>query len=256
MTSIPLAEPPSTPAPATRSREFWAGFRDTIPLVVGAVPFGIIFGALAVTNGLSPLAAIGMSLFVFAGSSQFIGSNLYGAGAALPLIVLTTFVVNVRHALYSATLAPYVRNLPHVWLVPLGFWLTDETFVIVARHYQEPGDVRYKHWYYFGSAIFMYVNWNVCTLIGIIAGQSIPDPARLGLDFALIVTFIGMVIPSITTRPILASVIAASIAALIFNPLPNNLGLMVAAIIGVIVGVVVENRLPAAETDTQKGVSA
>lgn len=235
---------PNTNAVPTRSHEFWLGFRDTIPLVVGAIPFGLIFGALAVTSGLSPIATIGMSLFVFAGSSQFIAVNMVAAGAAFPVIWLTTLVVNLRHALYSATLAPHVKHLPQTWLLPLGFWLTDETFVVVANHFQENEPTPYKHWYYFGSAIFMYVNWNIWTVIGIVAGQSIPDPGRFGLDFALIVTFIGMLIPMIKTRPIFASVIAASIAAVIFNPLPNNIGLLIAAVIGVIVGITVENLQP------------
>ncbi len=232
----------SAPIASTRAREFWLGFRDTLPLMIGASPFGLIFGVTAVTNGLSAWAAMGMSLFVFAGSSQFIAANLVAANAALPVIWLTTFVVNLRHALYAATLAPHMKHLPQTWVAPLGFWLTDETFVIVARRYQEPDETPYKHWYYFGSALFMYVNWNVWTLIGVIAGSSIPDPARLGLDFAMIVTFIGMVVPMITTRPILFSVITASVASVVFKPLPNNIGLLIAAILGVIAGVIVENR--------------
>ena len=229
MTPVTL---PTTGAVPTRSREFWLGFRDTIPMVIGALPFGLIFGALSITSGLSVGATMGLSLFVFAGSSQFIGVNLVAAGAAMPVIWLTTFVVNLRHALYSATLAPYAKKLPQTWLLPLGFWLTDETFVVVANHYQEGAESPYKHWYWFGSSIFMYVNWNFWTLIGIIAGQSIPDPSRFGLDFAMIVTFTGMVITMIKSRPILASVIAAGVASVVFKPLPNNIGLLIAAVIG------------------------
>lgn len=239
----------------TRSREFWAGSRDTIPMLVGAAPFGLIFGALAVTSGLSPVAAQAMSLFVFAGSSQFIGANLVATGALLPVIWLTTFVVNLRHALYSATLAPYVKRLPQIWLIPLGFWLTDETFVVVAKHYQEGAESPYKHWYYFGSAIWMYVNWNFWTFLGIVAGQRIPDPARFGLDFALIVTFIGMVIPMIKNRPILACVVTAGASAVLLNPLPNKLGLLIATVIGVVVGITVENQLPPEPAHTQETTS-
>jgi 4-azaleucine resistance transporter AzlC len=227
---------------STRGREFWRGFRDTLPLVIGAIPFGLIFGVTAVANGLSAWATIGMSLFVFAGSSQFIAANLVLTGAALPVIWLTTFVVNVRHTLYAATLAPYMKRLPQTWVAPLAFWLTDETFVIVARRYQQADQSRYKHWYYFGSAIFMYVNWNVWTVIGVVAGSGIPDPARLGLDFAMIVTFTGMIVPMITTRPILLSVITASAASVVFNGLPNNFGLLIAAIMGVIAGVLAERN--------------
>ncbi|MCK6579552.1 MAG: AzlC family ABC transporter permease [Anaerolineae bacterium] len=223
-------------------QEFIAGVRATLPLEIGAAPFGIIFGALAVTSGMSPAAAQGMSLFVFAGASQFIGVNLLAAGTALPVIVLTTFVVNLRHALYAATLAPHVRHLPQRWLAPLGFWLTDESFVVVANHYNEPGDPRHRHWFYLGSALLMYLNWQLWTLVGIIAGSAIPDPTRWGLDFAMIVTFIGMIIPTIKNHPMLAAVVTAGAVAALANPLPNKFGLILAALCGVAAGVIVEAR--------------
>src|SRR5688500_15945619 len=92
--------------------EFLRGVRDTLPLILGAIPFGIFFGVLAVAGGLSPAATMSMSLFVFAGSSQFIGARLVEQGVATSLIILTTFVVNLRHMLYSTTLAPHMRHLP------------------------------------------------------------------------------------------------------------------------------------------------
>ncbi|MBE0688533.1 MAG: AzlC family ABC transporter permease, partial [Anaerolineae bacterium] len=209
----------------TPRSEFWAGIRATIPLVVGAIPFGIIFGALAVTNGLSAAAALGMSAFVFAGASQFIAANMVAGQAAIPFIVLTTFVVNLRHALYAATLAPHVRHLSHRWLVPLGFWLTDETFVVVANRYMAADDSPHKHWFHLGSAVIMYTNWQLCTLVGVLTAQSIENPARWGLDFAMIVTFIGMLVPMIKTRPVLVAVVAAGLAAILGNGLDNRLGL-------------------------------
>src|SRR5258707_111019 len=99
----------------TRPSEFISGMRDTIPLEVGGIPFGIIFGALAVNSGLSPAAAMGFSLFVYAGSAQFIGANLVGQGVGIPLIVFTTFIINVRHTLYGATLAPHMKHLSQRW---------------------------------------------------------------------------------------------------------------------------------------------
>src|SRR5512145_399977 len=149
----------------TRRSEFIAGVKDTFPLVLGAIPFGIIFGAVAVTGGMSPAATIGMSVFVFAGSSQFVGAGLFGQGVGAGVIILTTFVLNLRHALYGASLAPYARNLSQRWLLPLGFWLTDETYAVVIRRYQQNDTSPYKHWYILGSSVFMYTNWQVCTII-------------------------------------------------------------------------------------------
>jgi 4-azaleucine resistance transporter AzlC len=229
---------------ATRRSEFLAGVRDTLPVDVGAIPFGFIFGTLAVNSGFSPLGAMGLSLFVFAGSSQFIGATLTGSGAALWVIVFTTFIVNLRHALYSATLSPHMKHLPQKWLLPLGFWLTDETFVIVVQRYNRDDNSPYKHWYHLGSSLLMYVNWSVCTLIGIVAGQAIPDLSNWGLDFAMYVTFIGMLIPLIKTRPVLLAAVVGGLSAVLFNGLPNQMGLIVAALLGVAAGVIAEYFYP------------
>jgi 4-azaleucine resistance transporter AzlC len=242
---------------STPRSELWAGIRDTVPLVVGAIPFGIIFGAVAVTSGISPAGAMAMSLFVFAGSAQFIATGLVSGGATLGVIVLTTFVVNLRHALYSASLAPYTKGLPQRWLLPLGFWLTDETYAIVIARYNQPDPSPYKHWYFLGSELFMYFNWNLCTYIGLRAGQLISeaDARRLGLDFAMVVTFIGIVLPTIKTRPVLVSVMVAGISAVIANPLPNKLGLMVAALLGVGAGLIAEN-MQSRSADPAEGSTA
>lgn len=236
--------PESPPLHRTPRAEFWAGFRATIPLVIGAIPFGFIFGATATLNKVSPTAAMAMSLFVFAGSSQFIAAQLVNGGATVFVIILTTFIVNVRHALYSATLAKHVKHLPQRWLLPLGFWLTDETFVTVITRYNEPDDSPNKHWYYLGSAVFMYVNWQVWTAVGLLTVGAVPTEtiARLGLEFALVATFIGMLIPLIKSRPAFLSTVSAGLAALAFNGLPNRLGLIVAALVGVAVGMIAEGR--------------
>lgn len=233
--------------PPTRRAEFWAGARNTIPLVVGAIPFGIIFGALGVTSGLSPLATLGMSLFVFAGSSQFIAAGLVAGQVGMAIIIFTTLIVNLRHALYSATLAPYMKHLPQKWMLPLGFWLTDETFVVVVTRYSQPDESPYKHWYYLGSAVFMYLNWQLCTLVGVVAGQTIPDMREWGLDFAISVTFIGMLITLIKNRPLLISALMAGISAVLLNGLPNKISLIVAALIGVASGVASESLMPPVE---------
>ncbi len=222
-------------------KEFLAGFKDTLPLVVGAIPFGIIFGAFSVSAGISPAGTIGMSLFVFAGASQFIAANLFASGTGLAVIVLTTFIVNIRHALYSTTLGPHMTHLSHRWLLPLGFWLTDETFVVTANHYNQSEDGSNKHWYFFGSALFMYINWQLCTVIGVVAGQAIPDPLSWGLDFAMSVTFIGVVVPTVVNKPMALTVVVAGVTAVLANTLPNKLGLMAGAMLGVGAGMLIES---------------
>jgi len=228
----------------TRRSEFLAGIRATLPLEVGSIPFGIIFGALAVNRGLSPAAAMGFSLFVYAGSAQFIGSTLVAQGVGIPLIVFTTFIVNVRHVLYGATLAPHVKHLPQRWLLPLGFWLTDETFVVVITRYNLPDSSPFKHWYHLGSSVTMYINWNFWTLVGIVAGQSIPDLSQYGLAFAMDVTFIGMIMPQLKNRPMVLAALTAGLSAVALNDLPNKLGIIVAVFIGIAVGLATEILSP------------
>lgn len=227
---------------AAARHEFLRGVKETLPLVIGAVPFGIIFGALAVSAGISPLGTTGLSLFVFAGSSQFIAAGLFAEGAGLGVIILTTFIVNLRHALYSTTLGPHLHNLPQRWLIPLAFWLTDETFAVTAQRYAEPDARDYKHWYFLGSGVFMYANWQICTLIGVLVGRSIPDPGSWGLDFAMSVTFIGLIVPAVRSRPALAAVIIAGLVAFLANGLPNKLGLLAGALAGVAAGLILERR--------------
>jgi 4-azaleucine resistance transporter AzlC len=236
-------EPDRAALPAagyTRRREFLAGMKATIPLIVGAIPFGIIFGAVAVNAGISSWGAAAMSAFVFAGSAQFVAAGLVASGAGLLIIIVTTFVVNLRHSLYAVTLAPFMHYLPQRWLLVLGFTLTDETFLVVIDRYRQNDASPYKHWYHLGSALFMYTNWQLCTWIGIFAGQALPNPASWGLDFALVVTFIGMLMPGLSSRPAVACAVAAGAASILCASLPNRLGLIVAALVGVAAGLTAE----------------
>jgi len=230
-------------AAPTPLSEFLAGARDIIPLVVGAIPFGIIFGTLAMSSGVSMAGAIALSALVFAGSSQFIAIGMVSVGTAWPLIVLTTFVVNLRHLLYGVSLVPYVKHLPQRWKVPMAFWLTDEAFAIAIRRYETQSHNPLTHWYYLGAALMMYGNWQLFTWVGIAVGQRIPNAASWGLDFAMAVTFIGMIIPYLKTKPMAIAVTVAGVAALLTYPWPHKIGLMVASLLGILAGIWSENAL-------------
>jgi 4-azaleucine resistance transporter AzlC len=223
---------------------FFEGAKDTFPLIVGAIPFGIIFGTLAATAGLSFGATMGMSLFVFAGSSQFVCVGLVTAGTAWPMIVLTTFVVNLRHMLYAVTMVPYYKDLNPFWKMVLAFGLTDETFAVAVNRYSRRNGLPGKRYYNLGSMVFMYSNWNLCTFIGFTAGNVFPGISQWGLDFAMPATFIGIVIPYLVTKPMWASVITAGTVSIMAGGLPHKLGLMVAALAGVTVGVICERVFP------------
>lgn len=221
-------------------QEFIAGARGIFPLVVGAMPFGIIFGTLAKSSGLSFWGTMGLSAFVFAGSSQFIALGLLAAQTSVSLIILTTFVVNLRHLLYAISLIPHVKHLSQRWKIPIGFWLTDEAFAVAIDRYNQSDRSPYKHWYYIGAAIFMYANWQLSTFLGLTIGQLIPNAANWGLDFAMSVTFIGMIIPYVKNRPMFVTIFVSGCISLLSYSLPHKLGLMVAAFTGIISGMYVD----------------
>ncbi len=223
------------------SSEFWSGARDTIPVIVGAVPFGIIFGALAINAGLSVVATLGMSLIVFAGSSQFVAAGLVAQGAGLLVIVFTTFIVNLRHALYSASIGPYLSGQSQGWLLPLGFWLTDETYAVVVQRYARDDGSLNKHWYHFGSSLAMYANWQLCTVIGIVAGTQLQGMADWGLEFAMVVTFIGIVVPLLRNMPRVLCAVVAGAVSLWLHEWPNQIGLMVGSIAGIVIAMLVDS---------------
>lgn len=223
--------------------EFWTGARDILPLIIGAIPFGIIFGTLATSNGLSIGGTLAMSAFVYAGSSQFIAVGLMATGTGWLLIVLTTFIVNLRHLLYAVSLLPYVQSLPQRWQATLGFFLTDESFAIAIRRYEQVDGASMKHWHFLGASVTMYVSWQLSTLLGITIGQTLPNAANWGLDFAMSVTFIGMIVPYVKTKPMAIAILVSGMVALLAYPLPHKLGLIVAAIAGITAGVLSERVL-------------
>ncbi|MBQ0784228.1 MAG: AzlC family ABC transporter permease [Amphritea sp.] len=219
-----------------KRKEMLDGAKATLPLIIGAIPFGIIFGTLAGPSGLSAWGALAMSIIVFAGSAQFISLGLLAAGAAIPVIIATTFVVNLRHILYAANLVPKVRHLPHRWRLMMAFGLTDETFAAVSNRFLLQDNTTHAHWFYLGSWLAMYSNWVFCTGLGIALGELFPDMTHWGLDFAMSVTFIGMVVPYLKSKPMWGAVIVSAAIAMATVGLPHKLGLMVAALCGISTG--------------------
>lgn len=242
MTTIIADKPKNTSTPRS---EFLNGMKDTIPLIIGAIPFGMIFGAIGVTSGLSVWGVLGLSAIVFAGSAQFIAAGLVSQGVGVAFIILTTAIVNLRHLLYAASLSPYMKNLAQKWLLPLGFWLTDETYAVVITRYAQQDKSPHKHWYHLGSSVAMYSNWQLWTIIGIVAGTQLEGIADLGLDVAMAITFIGIVVPLIKTRPMLICALVAGVVAVFAYDLPNQSGLMVASFAGIFAGVIAEAMQPA-----------
>jgi 4-azaleucine resistance transporter AzlC len=217
--------------------EFADGARDIIPMMVGAAPFGVIFGTLVTSGPLSPWHGQLMSLAVFAGSAQFIALGLIASHAGFAVVLATTLIVNLRHVLYSATLAPYVSHLPARWRWTLGALLTDEVFAVAYSHYRhtQPGEL--GPYYFLGAGVAMYVNWQIWTLAGLLFGAAFPRLQSLGLDFAMVATFIAIVIPQLVALRFIAAAATAGVLACVFQAWPYKLGLLAAVGAGVVVGV-------------------
>lgn len=225
----------------SKSTLFLLGARDITPLIFAAIPFGLVFGALAQSNGLSNSAIMGMSMFVFAGASQFIAATLLGK-AAIPVILFTVFIVNLRHMLYSAALMPHVKNERHWLRAVMSFWLTDESFATVSRHISQSKNTQHIPSYYLGAAITMYGSWQVSTWLGIIMGQETPDMTNWGLDIAMVVAFIGIVVPTLKNKAKWACCITAFVSAVLTHDWPHQTGLLASSLLAIAVGVLLTRR--------------
>jgi 4-azaleucine resistance transporter AzlC len=214
--------------------------RATLPLLAGDLPFGLIYGVQGAAAGLPPAIILVMSSIIFAGSAQLIAVSQFGAVPPVPhpVMVLTAFVVNLRHLLYSASMGPYVRHLPRRWKWLLAYLLTDETYAATIGRYQTADPVTHKHWFYLGVGLTLWTSWQLVTLLGVLVGTQLP-PAW-GLDFSIALTFIGLILPVLRDRAVIAAAAAAGLAAVLTNDLPLRLGMIVAALVGIAAGLFVE----------------
>lgn len=224
----------------TRGAAFLLGVRALLPMHLGVMPFGVIFGVVALQSGIPPLAAVLMSSIVFAGSAQFLLAQLVGAGAPALLSVGAVGLINLRHALYSASVAPILAALPRRWKLLLAYLLTDEAYAAAIPHLLEHPRSPVAHWVLFGTGFALWAGWQLATLAGVLAGGLLPPD--LGLDFALPLTFIAIVVPLIDNRARLVAALAAGAVAVLLAGLPYKTGLFAAAFAGLAAGALVGEK--------------
>jgi len=225
-----------------RRAEFLAGVRAQLPLLLGVTPFGLAYGAYAVDSGLSGALAQSMSWVVFAGASQFVGTELIAQGVPGAVIVLTAALVNMRHMLYGASIAPYVEHLDRRWRSLLAYLLTDEAYAVALNRYRRAGVTAHAHWFFFGTALALWACWQVSTAAGILLGTAVPESWQL--DFALPLTFLAIVVPILDNRAALAAALVAGGVALAGQDWPYGTGLLAAAVIGIAAGLAVARAMP------------
>jgi len=223
------------PQPPQRLPALLDGTRATLPLLGGTIPFGLIYGVAARGAHVAPWLTQAMSVLIFAGSAQFAVVQLVAVGAPAAVLVLTGVILNLRHLLYSAALAPTVRRRSGWWRVALAYLLTDEMFGVATARLRAGLAEQRQPWYALGAGMTLWVCWQASTLAGLLVGGEIP--VGWSLDFAATLTFIALVVPMVRDRASLWSALVAGVVVLGALHAPLRLGLLAAALAGVLAGV-------------------
>lgn len=218
----------------TRQQEFRSGFVMTLPLWLGAAPFGMVYAVTALAGGLTPAQTLAMSLLVFAGAAQFTAAGMFAAGAAPLTIVITTLIVNARHLLLSASLVPFLRGVSNPLKALLAFQLTDETYAVGMRRFLEGNG---SPTYLLGSNISLYIAWQLSTIVGLLIGSQIPDPDAYGLGLVFPLTFIGLLVPLLRERVSVSVAILAGVISIVGAlVIPGSWYILIAGIVASALG--------------------
>jgi 4-azaleucine resistance transporter AzlC len=222
--------------PSIRRTAFNDGARAFAPLVIAVIPFGLVFGIVAAGSDVGPWLGGATSMIIFAGAAQLATLQLIDAGAAGAVVIATALVINARHLMYSAALAPAFREFPRAARFALPYLLTDQAFAISIVRFGRVEEPVYRRWYFTGAGLGLWVTWQISTVTGIVVGAQVPS--SWSLDFAIPLMFVILLVPTIKGRPeLIAATVGAGIAVAAANA-PYGLGLMIGAISGVVAGVV------------------
>ena len=215
---------------------FLKGIVDVSPLMIPVVPFGLIFGILAIDVGFSPLATMGMSLIIFGGASQIVLLQLFSGGASSLVIISSVGAVNSRHLLYGAVVSEHVSDLKLIWKIIISYFLIDQAFARSNDYFKENND-KNKYFHLIGGGVTCWVIWQTTTFLGIILGAAIPE--KLGLSFAVPLTFLALLINDFRKLiNVFVIITSGLVATLGYNYIPYKAYVIVAALIGLLVAVI------------------
>lgn len=230
-------------ATETTKSIFWKGARDATPFILVVGPFGLLFGVVATEAGVEIAATMSLSIFVIAGAAQLTALQLLVDQAPTVIVLVSALAVNLRMAMYSAALTPYLGSAPLWKRALVAYFIVDQNYALSVMRYEQN-----RHWdlaqrltYYFGTIAPVIPAWYLCTLIGALLGGAIPE--SFALDFAVPITFLALIAPMVRTRAHLAAALVSITVALVLAFLPYNLGLLVAGILAMATGAEVERRM-------------
>lgn len=222
--------------------EFLAGARASLPLLLGVAPFGLVTGVAMAAAGVPAVAAIAMSVLVFAGASMLAATQLLAAQAPVAVIVATAFVINLRFMMYSASMRLHLADLPLAQRLLVALLLADNPYAVSASRFAQQPKMRGKLAYYLGVSAPVWLAWQIAVAAGVLAGARLP--AAWKLEFAAPLAFIAISVPLLHGRAMFAAALAAGLVAVLAHGLPLRLGLVTAAIAGIAAGLIAESPSP------------
>jgi 4-azaleucine resistance transporter AzlC len=212
---------------------------EALGIAVSAVGFGFVYGLSARQAGFSPIEAVAMSTIVFAGAAQFAAVGYVASGLAWPGVVLLTFLLNARHLLYSAALAPWLRDVPFWRRAVISHLLTDEAFALSIGHFRRVGRTD-ERGYWIAAIGSTFIPWNLATLAGVLLGAQIPDPARFGIDIIFPAAMIGLAVGLVTgRRELVAAIVGAGVGVVVALLTGPSIGIVAGGVVGPAVGLLV-----------------
>ncbi len=225
---------------STTTKSYWRGLRDGAPFIIVICPFAMLFGVVATEAGLSVAQTMGFSVLVIAGASQFAAVQMMVDNAPTVIVLATALAVNLRMAMYSASLAPYLGGAPLGVRALIAYFNVDQTYAMSMARFEADRSLSLAERvaYFFGVATPVCPLWYVFTLIGAVAGSAIPP--GWALDFAVPITFLALVAPMLRTLAHVAAAVTSVVVALALAGLPAGLGLLAAAAAAMIAGSVTE----------------
>lgn len=227
----------------TFPRDFWLGFRAGLPFLLVILPFGIVFGVVATEAGLNLSQTMGFSIFVIAGAAQFVAIQLMVENAPILIILATSLAVNLRMAMYSASLAPHLGPVPWWKRAVVAYFMVDQAYAASILKYEDSPQMtpRQKLAYYMGVITPVCPMWYAATYGGAVLGDVIPP--SLPIDFAVPITFLALIVPMLRSLAHVVAALVSIIGVLVFSFVPFNLGLLLAALLAMVAGAEVERQI-------------